>query len=374
MVKISVVTVCYNSAKTIEQTIKSVINQSYKNIEYIIIDGGSTDGTLDIIRKYEQYISYWVSEPDGGAYDAMNKGIAVATGDLVNCLNSDDWYCDGALQRVADIYQQTKGDLLYGDMCVVGNNGDELEVLSSAKADFNKILYETVVYHPCCFIKTSILKQRPLDTTYPICADDDLFIYLYLEKYKFVYLGEGGITNFRLGGRSTTSLVDCPKEVYKIGKKYLKYYKHTPLFKVIKSNLRRLRMYVFLLEMEDTVDGSYKEKIKKVFESHNINKVFIFGAGRVGNMIGELLKGLDVDFDVIDNNQSIQGTRMFDKMVLSPDVLSPEKGTLVLVANSGDSASMIDQMVTKGFRANIDVIDFTDWCMHVAYLKYHTCG
>ena len=109
----------------------------------------------------------------------MNKGIAVASGDLVSCLNSDDWYCDGVLQRVAYIYQKTNGDLLYGDMCEVDADGHDVNILSSAKAVFNKMLYETVIYHPCCFIKTSILKQRPLDTSYSICADEDLFIDLY---------------------------------------------------------------------------------------------------------------------------------------------------------------------------------------------------
>ena len=90
--KISVITVCYNSSATIERTIQSVIRQNYSDLEYIIIDGGSTDGTLDVIAKYQPYISLCISEPDNGIYDAMNKGLERTTGDVVAFLNSDDWY------------------------------------------------------------------------------------------------------------------------------------------------------------------------------------------------------------------------------------------------------------------------------------------
>ena len=90
--KVSIITVSYNSARTIEQTICSVLAQNYTPLEYIIIDGGSTDGTVDIIRSYEKQITYWVSECDGGLYEAMNKGIQRATGEVIGILNSDDWY------------------------------------------------------------------------------------------------------------------------------------------------------------------------------------------------------------------------------------------------------------------------------------------
>src|ERR1700742_4639960 len=89
---VSVVTVVYNGAKHLEQTINSVLNQSHKNVEYIIIDGGSTDGTLDIIKRYEDKIDYWQSERDGGIYFAMNKGVSLAKGELIGILNADDFY------------------------------------------------------------------------------------------------------------------------------------------------------------------------------------------------------------------------------------------------------------------------------------------
>ena len=105
--KISIITVCYNSAKTIEKTFKSVAAQTYKDIEYIVVDGGSKDATLDIVAKYKELVSKSVSEPDKGLYDAMNKGIKMATGDLVGILNSDDIFTDDhVLENVANFHLQ----------------------------------------------------------------------------------------------------------------------------------------------------------------------------------------------------------------------------------------------------------------------------
>lgn len=104
---ISIVTVSYNAVLTIEQTILSVINQTYPNVEYIIIDGGSTDGTVDIIKKYEDKIAYWVSEPDKGIYDAMNKGVVVATGEWINFMNAGDIFTDGDV--IDKLFHQIRG-------------------------------------------------------------------------------------------------------------------------------------------------------------------------------------------------------------------------------------------------------------------------
>ena len=98
--KVSIITVVFNGAQYIEQTIKSVINQDYNNIEYIIIDGGSTDGTQEIIKKYEKDIAFWISEKDTGIYSAMNKGWRKSTGDIIAMLNADDYYLEGAISKV----------------------------------------------------------------------------------------------------------------------------------------------------------------------------------------------------------------------------------------------------------------------------------
>ena len=114
MLKISIITVSYNAAATIERTILSVIRQTYPHMEYIVIDGGSTDGTVDIIRKYEDQIAYWVSEPDQGIYDAMNKGIRRATGDYIYFLGADDWLRDDqVMQEVSEFIRLHPGYGLY---------------------------------------------------------------------------------------------------------------------------------------------------------------------------------------------------------------------------------------------------------------------
>ena len=110
--KLSIITVSLNNKDTIEQTIRSVLSQTYNNVEYIVIDGGSTDGTVDIIKKYEDKISYWVSESDKGIYDAMNKGIRKATGDIVGILNADDFYVDeNVLEKVVKCFEKEKDKL-----------------------------------------------------------------------------------------------------------------------------------------------------------------------------------------------------------------------------------------------------------------------
>ena len=130
-------------------------------------------------------------------------------------------------------------------------------------------------------------------------------------------------------------------------------------------------MYVFLLEIENQIGDDYKKKIKNILETNHVHKIIIFGAGKVGKIIGKILTELHFDFDIIDNNSAIQGMDFFCKKVLSPKTIKPTVGTIVLVANSGDSSTMLNQLVGMGFKKNIDVIDFTIWCMYLAYLKYN---
>jgi len=122
-VKVSIITVRFNTAETIEDTIRSVRSQDYKDIEYIVVDGDSTDGTLDILTKYKSRVSTCISEPVSGIYDAMNKGIKLSTGDTIGFLNSDDFYADkNVIRRIVEAIQANKADCCYGNLGYVAEN------------------------------------------------------------------------------------------------------------------------------------------------------------------------------------------------------------------------------------------------------------
>jgi len=199
---ISIITVVYNGAKTLEQTIQSVLNQTYKNIEYIIIDGGSTDGTLDIIKKYENHISYWVSEPDKGLYDAMNKGISKANGELIGIVNSDDWYEYNTVSCVVENYKKHIGkSVFHGDMYIVDILGNKK--LYKFNPSIFKLKYYGATYnHPTFFVTKEEYDEHRYNYLLSSVADIQFTLEVFLkDKNKFHYIEEP-LSNFRLGGTS----------------------------------------------------------------------------------------------------------------------------------------------------------------------------
>lgn len=185
--KISIITVSYNAVNTIEETILSVINQTYSNIEYIIIDGGSTDGTIDIIKKYADKITYWVSEPDKGIYDAMNKGALIATGKYIQYLNSSDILYKTSIITEIILRIPNKDnypDIIYGDMIIEKRFGT-FYMQPTLLSEF----YDTFpMYHPSSWIKKELLQKIKFDTNFKISADFNLFRNLYYSGYKFYYI------------------------------------------------------------------------------------------------------------------------------------------------------------------------------------------
>ena len=196
---ISIITVVYNGEAYLEQTIKSVLMQTYKNIEYIIIDGGSTDGTVDIIKRYEENLSYWISEKDSGIYDAMNKGILKANGDFVGIINADDYYLDNVFEEITNIFLKNKHvDVVYGDMFLMTKEGLKKELGSN----MDDLHINMSIMHPSVFINRNLYGIKLFNTNYKLCADYDLILNYQKNGFLFYHV-EKPLTVMREGGASS---------------------------------------------------------------------------------------------------------------------------------------------------------------------------
>lgn len=201
--RISIITVSYNTVKTIEQTINSVVNQTYSNIEYIIIDGGSTDGTVDIIKKYEDKIIYWVSEPDKGIYDAMNKGIDVSSGDYIYFLGADDCLVDVDVIRAISSFLNEESDLLSAPVWIVDEKS-RLEILSQRSINKGDLLRGKMIPHQGVFVKGKIMRQYKFDCRYKIAADYDFIMKCLKNDKKILYI-EKPVAYFSMSGMSSNN-------------------------------------------------------------------------------------------------------------------------------------------------------------------------
>ena len=214
--KISVITVVYNGEKYLEHTIQSVINQTYKNLEYIIIDGGSTDGTIDIIKKYEDKIDYWVNEKDDGIYDAMNKGINKANGEWINFMNSGDSFFNiHTLDNVFKNDSFNNVDILYGDVQV---EYGYFKKINKSKT-INNIWKGMIFSHQSCFIKSSYHKTNKYTHEYSIAADFNFFYKAFLDKKTFFKLNNivSIVLNYGVSDRYQTETI---KQWFDITSKY----------------------------------------------------------------------------------------------------------------------------------------------------------
>jgi len=253
--KVSVITVCLNSAKTIRDTIESVINQAYQNIEYIIIDGDSSDGTIGIIKEYESHIAKWVSEPDNGIYDAMNKGIEMATGEIIGLVNSDDWLEIDAIRSVVKMYLlHPYGDVFHGKVRVVDKSKGIKYVVSSSEDVYKQNNYKMQIPHGGVFItKKCYLDQGLYDINYKIGADHDLLLRLIEKNKSFVFVNQV-ISNMSTGGITSIQYTETFKEhreinikhgqgVIKSWDQYIKSICKTYLVKVLVTNRTLAKMY-----------------------------------------------------------------------------------------------------------------------------------
>lgn len=205
--KVSIITSCYNREITIQSAIESVLSQDYPYIEYIIVDGASKDGSMSIINKYSDRIATIICEPDRGMYEAINKGIRVATGDIIGLLHSDDFfYAKDTISQIVAEYEKTNADLIYGNGLFVDFNNTSLIVRNWISGIYtkSKVRRGWLPLHPTVYIRRECFGKWGLyDESFKIAADSDFLVrYLYETNIKVAYLNEY-IVRMRMGGLST---------------------------------------------------------------------------------------------------------------------------------------------------------------------------
>ena len=325
MEKVSIITVVYNASNTIEQTIKSVLNQTYPNIEYIIIDGGSTDGTVEIIRRYLDKIDIFISEKDDGLYDAMNKGIKLASGEIIGILNSDDTYTENAVSRVVDSFKNQPKDVLYGNAMFVD---DTSEIGLYDCSDIEQLWYKMVIPHPATFVRKEVYdKYGVFDTQYPISADYDLMLRLYCEGVRFGHIDEI-LTYFRMGGLSAVKIDAIIEDGHAISLKYIDHCKEKDKYlTVIQDTYMRGVFSQFSKQNDKTMIA----EIKRIIEQSALNKFVVFGTGMWAERYFDILlkAGAIVEF-FADNNASKWGSSFHDIAIIPPERLRDYTGHILI--------------------------------------------
>jgi len=178
--KLTIITPSYNQAEFLERTILSVLNQNYPNLEYIIVDGGSTDRSVEVIKKYEQYLSYWVSEKDRGQVHAINKALEKATGEYISFQNSDDVYFPGTFNRFGKAAMQSADDIIYGDLFMISTTDEVTEILKTTSYSFDcQVLEGMQIHNQSLFFKNALVKKYgPFDESYHFAFD-----YEFITRY-----------------------------------------------------------------------------------------------------------------------------------------------------------------------------------------------
>lgn len=216
--KVSIVTVAYNAAQLIRETLESVIGQTYPNIEYIVIDGDSKDGTQDIIREYQGHISSFTSAPDNGTYDAMNKAIDIATGEWIHFMNAGDYYV--STTTLSDIFASpvpADVDFIYGDYIW---KGDRNEVRVPARP--LELMWQRISFsHQSLLARAALMKEKKFDLRWKIVSDYNFYFSCYMEGCKFIQV-HFPISVFRAGGLSDVNFLLRTYERWKVVKRYTK--------------------------------------------------------------------------------------------------------------------------------------------------------
>lgn len=343
--KISVITVCYNSEKTIERTIRSVIAQDYDELEYIIIDGASTDGTLDIIEKYKDEIAICVSEPDHGLYEAMNKGLERASGEVFAFLNSDDYYADDVLNRVKEYFENSDADMVSGNMYICKNGINSKAVYNKDKKE--NMFFQVVYPHPALFAKKELYKRYGgFDTSYKIAADSEWVMRVCFHGADVLCVDDY-FTYFSTEGLSSRKMYAALEEQYHVALTYVKWDEYAYMEKEIEG------FYAVALK-----ECEIRERCRNAFEKRmeDIKKLFEYSKGYyiwgIGNRGKECLQsfeklGLRMEgfIDSYANTKEFHGYRV----IRLEDI---DMANLICITPKGYEEEIICKLKDKGVEEN----------------------
>lgn len=245
--KVSIITICYNRKETIANAVESVLSQDYPDIEYIVIDGNSTDGTKQILQSYEGKINKFLSEPDKGMYDAINKGLKMATGEIIGLMHSDDEFYDHkVVSKIVEVFQKSPSyDGIYGDGVYVTNDAEEKIVRDRIGGEYNykKLKSGWLPLHPTVYLKKEVIEKLGYyNLDFKIASDTEFLLrYLFKSKINLAYLNTY-MVKMRMGGLSTSGsrALEVLYEDYRIYS-----YHGLPAFRaVFRKKLRALKQYL----------------------------------------------------------------------------------------------------------------------------------
>lgn len=347
--KFSLITVVYNGADTIEKTIKSVIVQNYPGIEYLVIDGGSQDETVDIIRKYESDITRWISEPDDGLYFAMNKGLEMASGDYVYFLNSGDTLVRGVIDRIAQYLELYPVDVFYGNI-VHKKYGQRYPL------PLNAIHWQIPMSHQSVFIKRN--DGERFDTGYRLAADYKMIYERYIAGNSFLYLPID--IAFYEGDGLSDNLVNSCRERASVACEML-----TRGTRQDEMNLYKKFILDFYLEknFEVVMAGLDDNGILDDFAGYcaaNFNDTVVFGTGDMAQRCSKFIIKLGGHIKYfVDNDKNKWGKEFLGYEILSPESLLKEDNKCVLIMNERYCENIRLQLNGMNLDSSISIYDFT---------------
>lgn len=376
--RISVITVCLNSVKTIERAIQSVLKQYYDDLEYIVIDGGSTDGTVSVIKKYEEIISYWVSEKDDGLYDAMNKGIERSTGEIIAFLNSDDWYEEDALIRVNGYFEQYNPMILTGRVNTL-QKGKWTKYIGILDSDKENIRMAMIYKQPATFARREIFDQLGVfNTRYKIAADFEWMLRVFDAGIEIMCV-EDVFTNFSSTGISNTNTELTIKEARAIAlealdkcesyseqekekwrRKIDRCYDEQQAVADVKRIIRNLRL------------ADYPELESSMLKYFTEQSYIVWGIGTIGDDMYHLLTqlGLEVDF-FVDRKADNAACFFHSREILAPRELV--RGKKIIAASIEYEDEIVSRLEEMGFQKEKDYILYSTILSKLSekYMKHY---